>query len=81
MNEIRRCAEEHDGNPARVRGTGDGGGPGVLRIDFPGGAGEELEHIGWDEWFAKFEEQELAAVIQERKADGADSTFVKLVNR
>jgi hypothetical protein len=80
--EIRRWAEEHDGTPARVRGTGDGDDPGILRIDFPGGAGEEaLEHIGWDDWFAKFDEQGLAAVIQERKADGEDSTFVKLVKR
>jgi hypothetical protein len=80
--EIRRWAEEHGGKPASVRGTGDGDDPGILRIDFPGGAGEqELEHISWDEWFAKFDEQELAAVIQERKSGGDDSTFVKLVKR
>src|SRR3954468_7945967 len=52
--EIRRWAEEHGGKPARVRGTADGGG-GVLRIDFPGGAGEDdLEPISWDEWFEIF---------------------------
>jgi hypothetical protein len=80
-DEIRRWAEDHGGKPARVRGTGDGD-AGILRIDFPGGAGEEeLEHISWDEWFQKFDEQGLAAVIQERKADGEDSTFVKLVKR
>src|SRR3954471_24712837 len=81
-DEIRRWAEEHGGKPARVRGTGDGDDPGILRIDFPGGAGEEeLEHISWDEWFQKFDEQGLAAVIQERKSDGDDSTFIKLVKR
>src|SRR3954453_8615782 len=81
-DEIRRWVEEHGGKPASVRGTGDGDDPGILRIDFPGGAGEqELEHISWDEWFAKFDEQELAAVIQERKSGGDDSTFVKLVKR
>jgi alkylation response protein AidB-like acyl-CoA dehydrogenase len=83
-DEIRRWAEEHGGRPARVRGTGTGSGddPGILRIDFPGGAGEQdLEPISWEEWFEKFDEQGLAAVIQDRKADGDDSTFVKLVKR
>jgi hypothetical protein len=81
-DEIRRWAEQHDGRPARVRGTGAGEDPGILRIDFPGGAGEDdLEPIEWDEWFSKFDDQRLAAVIQERKADGEDSTFIKLVNR
>jgi hypothetical protein len=36
--------------------------------NFPGGAGDEdLEHIGWDEWFETFDEQAPAAVIQERR--------------
>ena len=53
--EIRRWVQEHGGMPAAVRGTGDHGDPGVLRIDSPGGAGEEeLRHITWDEWFRKF---------------------------
>ena len=81
-DEIRRWAEARDGTPASVKGTGGGDDPGILRIDFPGGAGEEsLEHIGWDEWFEKFDEQRLAAILQERKADGEDSTFIKLVSR
>jgi hypothetical protein len=80
--EIRRWVEEHGGKPARVRGTGDGGDPGILRIDFPGGTGEDqLEHISWDEWFRKFDENRLAFVYQERKADGEDSTFFRLVKR
>ena len=81
-DEIRGWVEAHGGKPARVRGTGGGDDPGVLRIDFPGGAGDEdLEPISWDEWFQKFDEQQLAALIQERRADGDDSTFVKLVKR
>jgi hypothetical protein len=82
-DEIRRWVEERGGKPAKVKGTeGGGDDPGILRIDFPGGAGEEqLEHISWDEWFEKFDEQGLAAVIQERKSDGDDSTFFKLVKR
>ncbi len=80
--EIRRWAEARDGTPATVRGTGDESDPGILRIDFPGGAGEDaLEHVDWDEWFAKFDSQRLAAILQERKADGEPSTFIQLVSR
>ena len=54
----------------------------MLRIDFPGGAGEEdLEPISWDEWVETFDEQGLALLCQDRKADGEDSTFAKLVRR
>jgi hypothetical protein len=80
--EIRRWVQEHGGRPARVRGTAEDGGPGVLRIDFPGGAGEEeLEPISWEEWFRAFDESRLALVYQERKASGEDSTFAKLIRR
>jgi hypothetical protein len=80
--EIRRWVEEHGGKPAVVRGTGDGGGDGVLRIDFPGGTGEDqLEHVSWDEWFRSFDRNRLAFLYQEQKAGGEDSTFFKLVNR
>jgi hypothetical protein len=79
--EIRRWVEEHGGRPATVTGTGNGE-PGVLRIDFPGGAGEDrLEPISWDEWFRKFDDEGLAFVYQDEKADGEDSTFFKLVRR
>ncbi|HEY0515857.1 MAG TPA: hypothetical protein VGD00_01945 [Solirubrobacteraceae bacterium] len=81
-DEIRRWVEQHEGRPAHVRGTGEGDDPGVLRIDFPGGAGEDqLEHIDWEEWFDAFERNRLALLYQERKASGEDSTFAKLVSR
>jgi hypothetical protein len=81
-DEIRRWVEEHGGTPATVRGTEGDDEAGVLRIDFPGGSGEdELEHISWDEWFDKFEREKLAFLYQERKAGGEDSTFFKLVSR
>jgi hypothetical protein len=82
-DEIRRWVEEHDGRPARVRGTESGADDaGVLRFDFPGGAGEdELEPVSWDEWFEKFDESDLALLYQEEKASGEDSTFFKLVTR
>ncbi len=81
-DEIRRWVEAHDGRPASVKGTESGDEAGVLRIDFPGGTGEDqLEHIDWDDWFAKFDESGLAFLYQERKASGEDSTFFKLVRR
>jgi hypothetical protein len=80
-DEIRRWVEEHGGKPVSVRGTGNGD-AGVLRIDFPGGAGQdELEPLSWDEWFEKFDENDLAFLYQEEKASGEDSTFFKLVSR
>jgi hypothetical protein len=80
-DEIRRWVEEHGGKPALVKGTEDGDG-GVLRIDFPGGAGEDqLEHVDWDRWFRVFDERGLALLYQEHKASGEDSTFFKLVSR
>jgi hypothetical protein len=81
-DEIRSWVEQHGGKPAAVRSTGDDDDAGVLRIDFPGGAGEDqLEHIGWDAWFDKFESQGLALLYQDEKASGEDSTFTKLVKR
>jgi hypothetical protein len=81
-DEIREWVEKHDGKPVSVRDTGKGDDPGVLRIDFPGGAGsDDLEEIGWDEWFEKFDENKLAFLYQEHKASGEDSTFFKLVSR
>jgi glutathione synthase/RimK-type ligase-like ATP-grasp enzyme len=82
-DEIRRWVEEHGGKPAVVRRTSSGGGgDGVLRIDFPGGAGEDqLEHISWDEWLRQFDDNGLAFLYQEQKASGEDSTCFKLVKR
>ena len=80
--EIRRWAEERGGKPARVRGTEGDDDVGLLRIDFPGGAGgESLEQISWEEWFEKFEEKDLALLHQDEKASGEGSTFFKLVRR
>lgn len=81
-DEIRRWVEERGGKPARVKGTGDRDDTGLLRIDFPGGAGEEsLEHVSWDEWFEKFDEKQLAFLYQDEKASREGSTFFKLIRR
>ncbi|MGX6449050.1 hypothetical protein ACVU7I_13435 [Patulibacter sp. S7RM1-6] len=80
-DEIKRWVEEHDGHPATVAATEDGDEPGVLRIDFPGGKDDRLERISWEDFFAKFDEEGLALLYQEQKADGGDSTFAKFVAR
>jgi hypothetical protein len=79
--EIRRWVEQHDGTPAAVKDTGGADDPGILRINFPGGAQESLEEMSWDEWFSKFEDNKLAFLYQEEKASGEDSTFFKLVKQ
>jgi hypothetical protein len=81
-DEIRRWVEEHGGRPARVKDTGSGDDPGILRIDFAAdGADEGLEPISWDDWFEAFEENNLAFLYQDEKASGEKSTFNKLVSR
>lgn len=81
-SEIRRWAEERNAKPACVRGTADGDDVGMIRLDFPGYGGQEsLEEISWDEWFDKFDEEDLALVVQDRTAGGDRSNFNKLTNR
>jgi hypothetical protein len=80
--QIRRWAEERGGKPTHVKGTGSSKDAGLLRIDFPGYSGEgKLEPISWDDFFEKFDEQQLALVYQEKTADGQKSNFNKLVSR
>ena len=79
-DEIRQWVEARDGRPATVRGTGSGDEPGVLRIDFPGGA-DDLDELSWEDFFAKFDQEGLAFLYQETTADGEESRFSKFVNR
>jgi hypothetical protein len=80
--EIRRWAEERQGRPAAVKATGSPADPGILRIDFPGGVGEEdLEFISWTDFFDKFDENELAFVYQEKLKSGEESRFFKFIHR
>jgi hypothetical protein len=82
--EIRRWAEERDGQPAAVRRTYSGDDPGIIRIAFPDAPyarDEALQPISWDEFFEKFDEAELAMVYQEETADGRKSNFNKLIGR
>jgi hypothetical protein len=73
---IRKWAEARGGKPARVKGTGDAKDPGLLRLDF-GEPEEALEAITWEEFFAKFEESNLALLYQDER----NNRFNKLVGR
>jgi hypothetical protein len=54
----------------------------MIRLDFPGYTGEQsLEPIEWDEWLEKFDESNLALLVQDKLARGSRSNFNKLVSR
>lgn len=77
---IKKWAEARGGHPARVGGT-ERAGAGVIRIQFPESEGpNELEPIAWDDFFAKFDENELAFLYQETTSEGQISRFNRLVN-
>lgn len=78
-SEIRRWAEARGGRPATVAATGEDEHAGVLRIAFRDDP--SLETLDWDEFFDKFEEEDLAFLYQERTRDGSISRFFKLVQR
>jgi hypothetical protein len=82
-DEIQRWAEARGGKPATIKDTPKKGEEaGLLRIDFPGGAGNPpLEPISWRDFFEKFDEAGLAMVYQDDKADGEESYFCKFVHR
>ncbi len=80
-DKIKKWVEDRKGKPARVKTTGSESDTGLLRINFPGGAEENLETITWNEFFKKFDEKKLAFLYQEKKSDGETSTFNKFVTR
>ena len=73
---IREWAEARGGHPARVKGIGDQGGAGLLRIDF-GEPEPNLEEISWEDFFETFEESGLAFLYQDKE----ESRFNKLIQR
>ncbi len=80
--EIRKWAEERKAKPSCVLGTGGNKDTGVLRLDFPGYTGEgSLQEISWDEWFEKFDDNDLALLVQDETSSGDKSNFNKIVSR
>jgi hypothetical protein len=77
---IQKWAEERDATPATVPGTEHDGRAGVLRFDFPGYGGADLQEISWDDWFKTFDERNLNFIYQEHKKDGKPSNFFRLEN-
>jgi hypothetical protein len=75
---IRRWAEERGATPATVPGTQHGKDLGVLRFDFPGFGGRELEQVSWEDWFRTFDNRKLTFLFQEHKKDGVTSNFFRL---
>ncbi len=75
---IKKWAQERGGTPADVEGTGDGGGAGGLRIEFRD-EGDRLEDVGWEAFFATFDDSDVDFLYQERTSDGAVSRFHKFV--
>lgn len=78
---IRKWAEERKAKPSTVASTRSEDDPGLIRLDFPGySGGDSLEEIGWDDWFQKFDENDLVLLYQETTADGTKSNFNKLIS-
>jgi hemerythrin-like domain-containing protein len=79
-NTIKQWVKRRNGKPARVEGT-DNGGPGLLRIDFPGyGDDKKLKPLRWDAFFKKFDSEGLALLYQETTRHGDISRFNKIVH-
>ena len=77
---IQKWAEDRDGKPAVVESTAKNGG-GLLRINFPGYAEDNLKNISWEEFFEIFDENDLQFLYQEETKDGGESRFFKFVNK
>jgi hypothetical protein len=81
--EIRRWAEARGAIPSEVASTHRDDEPGILRFQFPDAVNqkdENLREISWEEFFEKFDENNLELVYQEKTADGKQSNFNKLVH-
>ena len=94
--EIRAWVEERGGRPALGHGPTPGDDASNLRFMFgtaaaavPGDAGgvdaagteERVEPIAWDEWFRRFEAENLALWVQDRNADGEVSRYYQITLR
>lgn len=79
-DEIQSWTEARRAEPATVPGTEHGDHLGVLRFDFPGYGGDDLEHVSWDDWFDTIDRRDLEFKYQNTLADGKQSNFFVLTN-
>lgn len=82
-SEIRGWIEDRGGVPATVEDTRAEDEAGILGVDFPAPGSNDagLTTISWEQFFDKFEQQQLAFLHQNETADGSTSRFHKFVNR
>jgi len=78
---IKKWAEKREGKPAVVEKTESKDGSGLLRINFPGYAEENLKDISWEQFFKTFDENNLDFLYQEKTQDGKISRFSKFVKK
>ncbi|HEX5435207.1 MAG TPA: hypothetical protein VFY05_13295 [Candidatus Angelobacter sp.] len=81
--EIKNWAEKRGAVPAEVASTHRRDEPGILRFSFPRARGknnDKLTEISWDDFFEKFDENNLELVYQEKTAAGRQSNFNKLIH-
>jgi hypothetical protein len=78
--EIRHWIEARGGRPSAVEATMSGDDPGILRVDF-GPPEDSLKEIEWEDFFAAFDDNDLAFLYQDKTADGKPSRFFKFVSR
>lgn len=82
-DEIRKWAEKRGAVPAEVKGTERSSEPGILRFEFPKARNHndrKLEEISWEDFFEKFDENNLELLYQEKTAEGEQSNFNKLIH-
>lgn len=78
---IKQWVEARDGQPAVVESTSNNSeGGGLLRINFPGYAEDNLKNISWNEFFEIFDNNDLKFLYQEKTKDGGESRFFKFVD-
>ncbi len=82
-DEIRKWAEARGAKPAEVASTHKGKEPGILRLEFPKAPHKNdsnLQEISWEEFFEKFDKNDLELILQDKTADGEQSNFNKFVH-
>ncbi len=77
---IQKWAEERDAVPATVPGTEHGDHLGVLRFNFPGFGGKDLQEVSWEDWFKTFDDRHLVMIFQEHMKNGDQSNFFRFDN-
>lgn len=72
---IKHWAEERKATPATVPGTEHGDHLGVLRLNFPGYGGKDLQEVSWDQWLKTVEDRKLVFLFQQHMKNGNQSNF------